>query len=165
MKNRLALPFCECRNLSPDGTDLMEYFNERFGTDFLSELRHKLSMGCGTRRTSLDCSIAGRREAEQSSLFGTSCGTYGHAHAECATGYRYGAGEDVRTHVAGRTRYGRSDRSIAVRKRSGGVLSSAAPFSGLFWRELQRQRLQFFFSHYKRLSGIIRLGVEPLALD
>ena len=45
MKNRLALPFCECRNLSPDGTDLMEYFGERFGTDFLSELRRKLSLG------------------------------------------------------------------------------------------------------------------------
>lgn len=41
---RLALPFGECCNPSPDGADLMEYFGERFGTDFLSELRRRLSL-------------------------------------------------------------------------------------------------------------------------
>lgn len=45
MKDRLALPFGECCNPSPDGADLMEYFGERFGTDFLSELRRRLSLG------------------------------------------------------------------------------------------------------------------------
>lgn len=45
MKDRLALPFGECCNPSPDGADLMEYFGERFGMDFLSELRRRLSLG------------------------------------------------------------------------------------------------------------------------
>lgn len=48
MKDRLALPFGECCNPSPDGADLMEYFGERFGTDFLSELRRRLSLGMTT---------------------------------------------------------------------------------------------------------------------
>lgn len=42
---RLVLPFGESCNPSPDGADLMEYFGERFGTDFLSELRRRLSLG------------------------------------------------------------------------------------------------------------------------
>lgn len=45
VKARLALPFGECCNPSPDGADLMEYFGERFGMDFLSELRRRLSLG------------------------------------------------------------------------------------------------------------------------
>ena len=45
VKDRLALPFGECCNPSPDGADLMEYFGERFGMDFLSELRRRLSLG------------------------------------------------------------------------------------------------------------------------